>query len=118
MKVRPKIYKKDQRWTYLPQGSKAELDQIDEQKACLDEQLAKAMARQLSLSKNDSDDSISDSTSSSSENEEGAVGFSDDSNVNPPPGKWYYVSDSRVQEVNEEQVLQTQAYLLFYERIF
>ncbi|KAJ8894017.1 hypothetical protein PR048_006627 [Dryococelus australis] len=36
----------------------------------------------------------------------------------PPPGKWYYVSDSRVSEVTEDRVLQSQAYLLFYERIW
>ncbi|GBP56446.1 Ubiquitin carboxyl-terminal hydrolase 16 [Eumeta japonica] len=34
-----------------------------------------------------------------------------------PPGKWYYVSDSNVQEITEEKVLRAQAYLLFYERI-
>ena len=33
-----------------------------------------------------------------------------------PPGKWYYISDSRVSEVNESNVLRCQAYLLFYER--
>ncbi|KAL0129373.1 hypothetical protein PUN28_004220 [Cardiocondyla obscurior] len=37
--------------------------------------------------------------------------------VEPPPGRWYYVSDSRVSEVDETTVLQSQAYLLFYERI-
>ncbi|XP_063244272.1 ubiquitin carboxyl-terminal hydrolase 16/45 [Bacillus rossius redtenbacheri] len=36
----------------------------------------------------------------------------------PPPGRWYYVSDSRVSEVTEDKVLQSQAYLLFYERIW
>ncbi|XP_078265049.1 ubiquitin carboxyl-terminal hydrolase 16 [Rhinoraja longicauda] len=35
-----------------------------------------------------------------------------------PRGSWFYVSDSRVQEVSETKVLNTQAYLLFYERIF
>lgn len=35
-----------------------------------------------------------------------------------PPGKWYYVSDSHVSEVQESKVLNAQAYLLFYERIF
>ncbi|XP_063895217.1 ubiquitin carboxyl-terminal hydrolase 16/45 isoform X4 [Helicoverpa armigera] len=35
----------------------------------------------------------------------------------PPPGKWYYVSDSMVSEVSEDKVLRAQAYLLFYERI-
>ncbi|KAH8414829.1 hypothetical protein KR215_006041 [Drosophila sulfurigaster] len=39
-------------------------------------------------------------------------------NVQAPPGKWYYVSDSRVQEVSEEAALKAQAYLLFYERIY
>ncbi|KRT80908.1 Peptidase, partial [Oryctes borbonicus] len=33
-----------------------------------------------------------------------------------PPGKWYYVSDSHVTEVQESKVLNAQAYLLFYER--
>ncbi|CAK9821486.1 Ubiquitin carboxyl-terminal hydrolase 45 [Anthophora retusa] len=37
--------------------------------------------------------------------------------VEPPPGKWYHISDSRVMEVDETTVLQSQAYLLFYERI-
>ncbi|KAL6424922.1 hypothetical protein ACFW04_010060 [Cataglyphis niger] len=37
--------------------------------------------------------------------------------IEPPPGRWYYVSDSRVSEVDENSVLQSQAYLLFYERI-
>lgn len=35
----------------------------------------------------------------------------------PPPGKWYYISDSRVMEASESSVLSSQAYLLFYERI-
>jgi ubiquitin carboxyl-terminal hydrolase 16/45 len=35
-----------------------------------------------------------------------------------PVGKWYFVSDSRVSEVGEERVLRSQAYLLFYERIW
>lgn len=34
-----------------------------------------------------------------------------------PPGKWYYVSDSYVSEVAEQEVLKAQAYVLFYERI-
>ncbi|XP_013383302.1 ubiquitin carboxyl-terminal hydrolase 16-like isoform X2 [Lingula anatina] len=36
----------------------------------------------------------------------------------PPPGRWFYVSDSRVSEAAESNVLRAQAYLLFYERIF
>ena len=33
-------------------------------------------------------------------------------------GKWFYISDSRVNEVTEQSVLNCQAYLLFYERIY
>jgi len=33
------------------------------------------------------------------------------------PGKWYYISDSRVTESSEAVVLKCQAYILFYERI-
>ena len=46
------------------------------------------------------------------EEEEGSYGFE------APAGKWYYVSDSRVSEVREDRVLRSQAYLLFYERIW
>lgn len=49
----------------------------------------------------------------SSDSAEGALGI-----PNVPPGKWYYVSDSHVSEVQESKVLNAQAYLLFYERIF
>ncbi|ELT96769.1 hypothetical protein CAPTEDRAFT_225117 [Capitella teleta] len=39
--------------------------------------------------------------------------------MKPPPGKWYYISDSRVNEVTHEaNILRCQAYLLFYERIY
>jgi ubiquitin carboxyl-terminal hydrolase 16/45 len=44
----------------------------------------------------------------------------DESDETPeaPPGKWYYASDSYVSEVTEKKVLDSQAYLLFYERIY
>ena len=32
------------------------------------------------------------------------------------PGRWFHISDSRVNEVTEAEVLKAQAYLLFYER--
>ena len=35
----------------------------------------------------------------------------------PGKGRWFHVSDSSVQEVQEDKVLKAQAYLLFYERI-
>lgn len=34
------------------------------------------------------------------------------------PGRWFHISDSRVNEVTETSVQQAQAYLLFYERIY
>ncbi|XP_053611210.1 ubiquitin carboxyl-terminal hydrolase 16/45 isoform X2 [Plodia interpunctella] len=40
------------------------------------------------------------------------------STAEAPPGKWYYISDSMVSEVTEDKVLNAQAYLLFYERIY
>ncbi|CAL7935695.1 unnamed protein product [Xylocopa violacea] len=61
------------------------------------------------------DHESSSSSSSESETEEATATVS--STVEPPPGKWYYVSDCRVSEVDETTVLQSQAYLLFYERI-
>lgn len=76
----------------------------------------------MSMTK-DSDDSVSNTSSSSNatsdEEEENATGGSDEpENGTAPPGKWYYVSDSHVREVSENDVLSAQAYLLFYERIF
>lgn len=124
VKVRAKLPPNDHRWDFLPQGSKAELDQTDEQRAKLDELLAKEKARELRLKDNDSDDFSTSSSSSGTEvdeDAEGAVGGSKESaepNVTAPPGKWYFVSDSRVSESSEEAVLRAQAYLLFYERIY
>jgi ubiquitin carboxyl-terminal hydrolase 16/45 len=34
-----------------------------------------------------------------------------------PQGKWYYISDTHVKETSEAQVLKSQAYILFYERV-
>ncbi|KAJ4433592.1 hypothetical protein ANN_15902, partial [Periplaneta americana] len=50
------------------------------------------------------------------EKDEGGIAVG--GSAEPPPGKWYFVSDSRVVEVGEERVLRSQAYLLFYERIW
>lgn len=106
VKVRPQISRDDPRWKHLPEGSKAELDRADEQKARMEEAL---------LHKNDSDDSVDEINE---EELEGAVGGSDEPVITPPPGKWYYVSDSRVTESSEEIVKNIEAYLLFYERIY
>ncbi|ESO05471.1 hypothetical protein HELRODRAFT_77618, partial [Helobdella robusta] len=43
---------------------------------------------------------------------------SENSSVGPYPGRWFYVSDGNVSEVkNISNVLNSQAYILFYERI-
>lgn len=127
VKVRAKLPSDDKRWKFIPQGSKAELDQADEQREKLEELLAKEKARELRLkAADDSDDFSTSSNSSTSDPDEqptadveGAVGGDEEAkNVQVPLGKWYYVSDSLVREVNEDSVLKAQAYLLFYERIY
>ncbi|KAL3883146.1 hypothetical protein ACJMK2_029439 [Sinanodonta woodiana] len=40
------------------------------------------------------------------------------SSIMVPPGRWFHISDSRVNEVTEATVERAQAYLLFYERIY
>lgn len=122
MKVRPKLTKSDPRWSFLAQGTKAELDQLDEQKIILEKQTEKVKKRQMSMTK-DSDDSLSTTSSSQTSDEEAEEenacgGAAEEHDVTPPPGKWYYVSDSHVRETTENEVLNAQAYLLFYERIF
>lgn len=141
VKVRPKVTPDDHRWKFLPHGSKAEVDQDDEQVKKLDELMAKAeKAREMRMkAMDDSDDytetssnaTTSDETSTDANKsiagDEEAGAASEDkasnveeeaANVQAPPGKWYYVSDSRVQEVSEAAALKAQAYLLFYERIY
>lgn len=133
VKVRPQLPKDDQRRAFLPKGSKAELDQEDEQTVHLERELAKEQARRMTANatNRDSDDAMTSSSSTSSRSstgttsdgeEEGAVGYTPKPetlvDVEAPPGKWYYVSDSHVRETTEDKVLIAQAYLLFYERIF
>ncbi|KAJ8673620.1 hypothetical protein QAD02_004882 [Eretmocerus hayati] len=57
------------------------------------------------------------SSEPSSEIESDEASGADPSKVEPPPGRWYFISDSCVREVDERQVLESEAYLLFYERI-
>lgn len=113
--------KQDSRWQFLAQGTKTELDQLDEQRTILEKQTEKVKKRQMSMTK-DSDDSFSTTSSSQTsdeDEEENACGGSEEpENEAPPPGKWYYVSDSHVRETTESDVLNAQAYCLFYERIF
>ncbi|KAI8033951.1 ubiquitin carboxyl-terminal hydrolase 45 isoform X1 [Drosophila gunungcola] len=132
VKVRPKVTPEDKRWKFLPHGSKAELDQDDDQLKKLEELLAKEKAREMHLHAMDDSDDFTNSSSNSSTSDEGnapATPLEEQSpqqqtpqeeaaHVQAPPGKWYYVSDSRVQEVSEDTALKAQAYLLFYERIY
>ncbi|XP_016038181.2 ubiquitin carboxyl-terminal hydrolase 16 [Drosophila simulans] len=132
VKVRPKVAPGDKRWKFLPHGSKAELDQDDDQLKKLEELLAKEKAREQHLKTLDDSDDFSNSSSNSSTSDESHAPatpleeqqtqqtqqLEEAANVSAPPGKWYYVSDSRVQEVSEDTALKAQAYLLFYERIY
>lgn len=133
VKVRPKVTPDDKRWKFLPHGSKAELDQDDDQLKKLEELLAKEKARELHLNAMDDSDDFTNSSSNSSTSDEGNAPVTpseeqqppqttppgeEAAHVQAPPGKWYYVSDSRVQEVSEDSALKAQAYLLFYERIY
>lgn len=104
VKVRPNISQNDRRWKFLPTGTKAELDQADEQKIRLEKSIERARE-------------YAENEESSSSSEDGATGGETETLPNPIPGKWYYVSDSRVQSVSEKEVLNAQAYLLFYERV-
>ncbi|XP_016996791.3 ubiquitin carboxyl-terminal hydrolase 16/45 [Drosophila takahashii] len=129
VKVRPKVTPEDKRWQFLPHGSKAELDQDDDQLKKLEELLAKEKARDLHLRAMDDSDDFTNSSSNSSTSDEvdapptpleeqPSSPQEEAAHVQAPPGKWYYVSDSRVQEVSEDTALKAQAYLLFYERIY
>ncbi|KAH8416530.1 hypothetical protein KR222_007785 [Zaprionus bogoriensis] len=171
VKVRPKVTPDDKRWKFLPHGSKAEVDQNDEQVKTLDEIAAKAQkAHELRMNSAEDSDDFTDSSSNTSSDDSsqdlqnGHAGAGDEdgeeeqqqqqqqqaasdeakgngngigkskstpstadepspseeeaAHVKAPPGKWYYVSDSRVQEVSEEEALKAEAYLLFYERIY
>ncbi len=75
-----------------------------ELKACLEEQLSNGIDPQRSL--------LNDSTDPNNQPE------NKDPNIIPPAGQWYFISDNLVREVTESEVLEQQAYLLFYERIF
>lgn len=111
VKVRPNLSPDDPRWRFLPKGSKVELDQTDEQKVRLEQALHNTRPENSRLKAGDSDDSSSSESSDEIKNEAPPMPAT-------PPGKWYYVSDSCVQETTEEKVQNAQAYLLFYERIY
>jgi ubiquitin carboxyl-terminal hydrolase 16/45 len=107
VKVRSQVSVNDkERWSFLSKFSKTNLMNTFDPKLENDNGI------------NDGED-VYDSDDSSSKNEPlGAEGGSDDPDIKTPSGKWYYVSDSHVREVSEEEVSKAQAYLLFYERIY
>lgn len=111
VKVRPNLSPDDPRWKFLPKGSKVELDQTDEQKVRLEKALHNDKVENSRMKEGDSDDSSSSESGDEIKNEAPPM-------PPTPPGKWYYVSDSCVQETTEENVQKAQAYLLFYERIY
>ncbi|XP_059057892.1 ubiquitin carboxyl-terminal hydrolase 45 isoform X2 [Achroia grisella] len=90
VKVRQAIRSADPRWWFLPKS-----------------------ANIPAAAANGDGDADSESDLSGYESGEGPT-----SAAEPPSGKWYYVSDSMVTEVSEDKVLNAQAYLLFYERIY
>uniref|UniRef100_A0A2M4A952 Ubiquitin carboxyl-terminal hydrolase n=2 Tax=Anopheles triannulatus TaxID=58253 RepID=A0A2M4A952_9DIPT len=138
VKVRPPFGQDDERWKFIPQGSKDELDRRSEH------EMAREQARRMgaaaaagggvtttttaepSLHQRDSDDSSSGGDEDPSEIHQQQRQHRLDDPLPPgttdtpsaPPGKWYYVSDSFVREVTEDSVQKVQAYLLFYERMF
>lgn len=121
VKVRQPITADDPRWNFIPKGSKAELDQSDEQEQRLESDLEKSRERERRAMANEDADDSDDSLFSSSSSSEHQQTVNDDNiepDSKPLPGKWYYVSDSQVREVNEDDVQKAQAYLLFYERIY
>ncbi|XP_026756497.1 ubiquitin carboxyl-terminal hydrolase 16 isoform X2 [Galleria mellonella] len=90
VKVRQPVRASDPRWWFLPKS-----------------------ANIPAAAGNGDGDGDSESDLSGYESGEGPA-----SAAEPPSGKWYYVSDSMVTEVSEDKVLNAQAYLLFYERIY
>ncbi|XP_043484419.1 ubiquitin carboxyl-terminal hydrolase 16 [Leptopilina heterotoma] len=69
------------------------------------------------LPKQESTESETLENNETTNSEEKSEKISNSSNVESLPGQWYYISDSRVTETDENTVLKSQAYLLFYERI-
>ncbi|XP_035780702.1 ubiquitin carboxyl-terminal hydrolase 45-like [Anopheles albimanus] len=135
VKVRPPFGPDDERWKFIPQGSKDELDRRSEHEMAREQARRMGVATaaaagttantQPSLHQRDSDDSSSGDDNPSEGHQQRHSRLDDFAATNcgsnapsAPPGKWYYVSDSYVREVTEENVLKVQAYLLFYERMF
>lgn len=98
VKSRAPLTKTDLRWSFLPNRQNSNLSNGQSQKNMNGDKI-----------KRDDDSSLS-----GYESEDGP---SQSEKIDEPEGKWYYISDSYVKEVPEKTVLNTQAYLLFYERI-
>lgn len=98
VKSRNPLTKSDSRWGFLLNRHKPESNGLN-----------KVNGKSSGKMKKDDDSSLS-----GYESEDGP---SQSEKCEEPEGKWYYISDSYVKEVTEKVVLNTQAYLLFYERI-
>ncbi|XP_049532982.1 ubiquitin carboxyl-terminal hydrolase 45-like [Anopheles darlingi] len=142
VKVRAPFGPDDERWKFIPQGSKDELDRRSEHEMAREQARRMGVATEAGVTisntqpshqlQRDSDDSSSGDDDPSEVHQQrhrlddfAANGCGTNplpgtaaDTVSAPPGKWYYVSDSYVREVSEESVLKVQAYLLFYERMF
>lgn len=123
VKVRQRFDIDDPRWHFIPTGLRHEF--LTEK-----EKTQPDITSDTDSEISSDSDSCSVTSSASSDGEDGdaagagAIGGIQSSPrtslppLPPPlPGKWYYISDSRVSAVSEAEVLNTQAYLLFYERI-
>lgn len=108
VKVRPTVKAGDPRWQFVSklynESREAPLPNGTEPHA--------ATTENGNGSKNDLTDSSDND--SAADNQYASLA----EHVKPPPGQWYKISDSKVMETTVERVLQAQAYLLFYERIF
>lgn len=118
VKIRPKLKSDDPRWKFVSKLINNN-NNINEQHQG---DIANGNDIHVSTNEYDSDESTTSAnttTSSSSSSDANSTASSfNDINIQPPPGKWYYASDSHVQEVDENRVSKAQAYLLFYERIY
>ena len=69
------------------------------------------MRRNKAVMKDKEEEEVEDAVNNNNKKQEVAKEVNDGNK-----GRWFHVSDSAVQEVQEDKVLKAQAYLLFYER--
>uniref|UniRef100_A0A182JEK8 Uncharacterized protein n=1 Tax=Anopheles atroparvus TaxID=41427 RepID=A0A182JEK8_ANOAO len=101
VKVRQPIGTDDVRWKFLSQHSKDDLQILADRAADL-------MSSPLCTENNEE---IAQKPAEHDASEQ------EDPEMQPPPGKWYYVLDTNFFEVPDEAVLKVQPISVFYERI-